>query len=296
MARYLNNNGKRRSTDLYASENVSWEVAEIDREDLEEAKEEQWIAISPRGMLEDYFEEVHPLYPDEAGWAKYVKLYYVYDEEDILDQNPIADHITYPAFESRGEEILYDEFERIVYLNMREKAYFTQILKSAIGDPHDEATQKIMREFANSIDKEIRYFVQDIEMGREVIPITVGFFNQEQRDRISACLRKGICVESRCTLDSDVVRYIIKKHIEFGKPESGMSDILDIARMSYVIANFDSVKYGETKETKKYLRIDGASAHIIVLKKQIGDKYYIVEMLLDVGRNKNRVVNAYMTI
>ena len=37
MARYLNNNGKRRSADLYASENGSWEVAEIDREDLKNA-------------------------------------------------------------------------------------------------------------------------------------------------------------------------------------------------------------------------------------------------------------------
>ena len=137
MASYYNNAEKRQNIDLCTYDTLHWKMDVLDEEDREEAKEERWIPIVPLcGQPEDYFEEVNPLYPDIASYCKYVKLYYRYEGNDPLELKPIATYITYPAFESRGEDVPNDEFERPVTLSKREVGIFSKLLQAVVGDQH----------------------------------------------------------------------------------------------------------------------------------------------------------------
>ena len=91
MAKYLNNKGRQRAINLCSTDKYWWNVDKINEADIEEARNENWIAISSSCMLENVFEDVNPLYRDvHCSLAKYVKLYYTYAENDVLNLRPIA--------------------------------------------------------------------------------------------------------------------------------------------------------------------------------------------------------------
>ena len=152
MAKYLNNKGKQRAVNLCTVKGLWWDIENIDDEDVEEAHEEQWIAISPSDIVDKYFEDVNPLYPDGyASYSKYIKLYYDYADDDVLKLHPLATHLTYPAFESSGDEdIPNDEFEREVSLSKDEIVYFSGLLQKAIGDKHSPEMQEVMTNWQKS--------------------------------------------------------------------------------------------------------------------------------------------------
>ncbi len=294
MAKYLNNKGKQRNVNLCTVNGLWWDVTDIDEEDAEDAHDEQWIAISPSDFIEKHFEDVNPLYPDNyCSYAKYIKLFYSYTDEDLLKLRPIATYMTYPAFEASGNEnIPNDEFEREVFLSKAEIIYFTGILQKAIGDKHSPEMQEIMTNYHNSVDLELKAFIQDVISGREVLPMTVGFVNERMAKDIQA-LTDLNTLGNRIVIGSDDVRHIINRHGATGKADHSMQDIDDIARLCYVLANYDSAEW-DGGVSNHYKTKDGKKSPQISIKKEIDGTYYIIEVVSDSSKNRNVVSTVYL--
>lgn len=299
MAKYLNNKEHKLTVDLCkkveacTSQDFLWKVEDMDEEDIEEAQEEQWVAVYPSIDLEMLFEDVNPLYPDAyCSYAKYVKLYYEYADDDVLKLRPVAKYMTYPAFESSGDEnVPNDEFEKEVSLSKNERVYFSELLQKAIGDKHTPEMQEIMTQYHESVDAELKAFVQDVMSDRDVLPLTVGFVNEKMAKEIQTLTGLNT-LNNRIIICADDVRHIIKRHGESGKADHSMQDIDDIARLCYVLANYDSVEDGGI--SKIYKTKDGKKAPQIIIKKKISGADYIIEVANDSKKTRSIVSMTYL--
>lgn len=89
------------------------------------------------------------------------------------------------------------------------------------------------------------------------------------------------------------IEHIRKEHGVDGRSDKSMSDLHDLAKINYVIENYDNLREG--KRSKEYKNSDGSFAKTIELQKKIDDNfYYVVEAVPDAKAKSLHVVSAYI--
>lgn len=89
------------------------------------------------------------------------------------------------------------------------------------------------------------------------------------------------------------VHHIENRHGENGKQDQSMSDINDIARMGYVIMNYDDITYnGET--SFNHVDAEGKPAPMVQFSKRIDGTYYVVQTASRVKSKRNYIVTAFI--
>lgn len=157
---------------------------------------------------------------------------------------------------------------------------------------HTAEKERIIKSYEKSVDKEIYDFVIDVENGREVLPLTVGFVSDKMALKIFELT--GLTVlGNRIVLGADDVRHIIKRHGKAGKADHSMEDINDIARLSYVLSNYDVIEW-DGGVSNHYKTKDGKRAPQITIKKRINGTYYVIEVVSDSSKNRNVVSTIYL--
>ncbi len=107
---------------------------------------------------------------------------------------------------------------------------------------HTQEMLQIMTHYHNAIDEEILHFVNDILCGRDVIPLTVGFLTDQASETIQELTGKKV-QGNRIVLDPNAVNHIEHRHGPNGVQDHSMQNIEDIARIGYVLANYDLIEY-----------------------------------------------------
>lgn len=89
------------------------------------------------------------------------------------------------------------------------------------------------------------------------------------------------------------IRHINNEHGENGRTDQSMKDFHDLAKVSYVIDNYDTIKEG--KVSKEFKNSDGTYSKTVELQKKIDDGfYYVVEAVPDAKNKTLHVVSAYI--
>lgn len=159
-------------------------------------------------------------------------------------------------------------------------------------EKHSAEMEAIIKDYQDAVDADILNFVQDVMNGRDVVPITVGFVTKRMAETI--CNLTGLSVlGNRIVLGADDVRHIINRHGPQGRADHSMQDINDIARLSYVLANYDDIEY-DGGVSNLYKTKDGRKAPQIIVKKRIDGTYYVVEVVSDSSRGRNVVATVYL--
>ena len=152
--------------------------------------------------------------------------------------------------------------------------------------------EQIIKNYKEAVDPEIINFINDVLSGRDVLPLTVGFIDDKMADKIYKLT--GLSVKgNRIVLGPDDVRHIIKRHGQQGKADHSMENIEDIARMSYVLANYDSIEWNGSV-SNHYQTTEGNKAPKIVVSKRVNGTYYIIEVVSDSKKSRNIVISAYL--
>ena len=99
-------------------------------------------------------------------------------------------------------------------------------------------------------------------------------------------------------IDKNAIRHIDKRHGKSGEADSSMTDANDIARVGWVLQNYDSVdilkdQNGNQVFSKGYLDSQGNPAPMLIYTKQIDGTYYVAEVVADNKWKKLWVVSAY---
>ena len=100
-------------------------------------------------------------------------------------------------------------------------------------------------------------------------------------------------------LTGRAVDHIIERHGSEGEADSSMRDVNDIARIGYVLENYDFAtllrnKDGSVRTTTSYRMADNSPAPVMQFVKKIDGNYYAVEAVTDAKAHHLGVLSAYM--
>ncbi len=122
--------------------------------------------------------------------------------------------------------------------------------------------------------------------------------------RASEDIKKAVGVDTtgfKTAVESRMITHILKGHGANGTTDHTMANIDDIARMQFVIDNYDNLEDGGKSSAyfEPYVSASGVvrqhTAHTVVYSKKVNGIYYVVEALPDTKRKTAFVVSAYMT-
>ena len=124
-------------------------------------------------------------------------------------------------------------------------------------EKHSTEMKKIIKDYNNSVDISLCNFIKDVREGRDTLPLTVGFVSEEMAIEIYNLT--GLSVEgNRIVIGADDIRHILNRHGKEGKADNSMANDKDIARLSYVLSNYDSIEWnGETHSITEWSKITG---------------------------------------
>lgn len=100
-------------------------------------------------------------------------------------------------------------------------------------------------------------------------------------------------------LTGRAVDHIIERHGSEGEADSSMRDVNDIARIGYVLENYDFAtllrnKDGSVRTTTSYRMADNSPAPVMQFVKKIDGNYYAVEAVTDAKAHHLGILSAYM--
>lgn len=95
------------------------------------------------------------------------------------------------------------------------------------------------------------------------------------------------------SIKANSIRHIIKNHGINGSTDNSMANIDDIARMGYILRNFDNIEMLDSI-SKEYRDKNQQPSKMIKLSKRIDGTYYVVEAVPDANAKRLMVVTAYI--
>ena len=118
--------------------------------------------------------------------------------------------------------------------------------------------------------------------------------SQEQKDRNKFADIVGLDkVGSKVVIDTNAVNHIDNRHGVNGQQDHSMSNIEDIARIKYVLDNYDEAMYNGDK-SKGYVVSNGKPAPNLILSKKVDNHYYVIEAMCDGKSDKNYIASAFI--
>lgn len=100
-------------------------------------------------------------------------------------------------------------------------------------------------------------------------------------------------------INSNGIQHIIIRHGENGTADHSMADVNDIARVGYVLSNYDTVERGVNESgypeySAEFRDKNNAPSPVLVFSKKVNGTYYVVEAVADNAHKKMWVISAYM--
>lgn len=219
-----------------------------------------------------------------------VESYVIRDSAQIKSADPVT-------YDDDGNVIpLTERFQPeqvdIRYSVSEAEANTTEIAeKDPNSYPYD--TRKVIKGYIDAVDADVLDYVNRIN-GNEKTPsmIKLGTVSEKLGAAVEAAV--GINpVNGDNRLTADTVRHIERRHGTKGEQDHSMQHPEDIARIQYVLDNFDSVKSTE-RVTKADRNKDGTYSRTVEISKKIDGTYYIIEAVPDAKNNRMTVISAYI--
>ncbi len=153
---------------------------------------------------------------------------------------------------------------------------------------------RVMEEFKNAVEPEVIEFVKEAENNPSDRWKKKDMGTVSERAANDIKNATGVDVSNfRHSMDVDFVSHVEKRHGKSGIQDHSMANVNDIARIGYVLENYDSISKGKTSE--KFKNSDGSHAQTIVYEKAVDGSFYVVEAVPDSKAKKLRLITAYIS-
>ena len=186
----------------------------------------------------------------------------------------------------------------------------TQTVGQAMPDVRQEATSidtnpethtpeqmRTIEEYISSTDADFKSFVQDVTDGKQAAPYAL----KNVSDRAAQDIKAITGVDAagfQTKIEPRMIEHIIARHGQNGAADSSMTNIDDIARMQYVIDNYDTMQDGgrvqSYKEPKPGKPSQNRPARSVIYLKKVNGSYYVVQAVPDTRRKTSYIVSAYI--
>ncbi len=170
-------------------------------------------------------------------------------------------------------------------------------------EQHTPEQRASIQEYQNSVDNRVLAFIHRWN------GLKNADYKKKARVRLDAVsertvsdLKSTVGVDAtgyRHSIDGNALQHIEKRHGKNGEADHSMANENDIARISYVLDNYDNVrpvldKNGEQKHSAVFCNADGSPAPIVLYSKRIDGTYYAAEAIPDAAAHELRIVSAYL--
>lgn len=168
----------------------------------------------------------------------------------------------------------------------------TKVNDAAEG--HTAAEQQRMEAYKNAVDPDLVEFIQEARQHPDArwMNYQLGKVSGQTADQVQELT--GVDVHGYThNMQNSTVQHIDKRHGADGAADHSMAVDADIARVGWVLENYDSLDKGTP--SKQYKNKDGSRAATVVYKKAVDGTMYVVEAVPDSKARKMQIVTAYMT-
>lgn len=211
----------------------------------------------------------------------------------------IADFVGQQAAESAERSAAYDADPngRMSLAQRAQAAEWEQQHTTSIDTnpaTHTPEQMEKIHEYVNSVDEGLKEFIQKRRNGElwKKAKYTVG--NVDARTQTDIKNAIGIDANGyKIVFDVGSDEHIVRRHGAEGQADRSMSEIEDIARLPYVVQNYDTLTDLQDTTIKVNNR-DNSPAKIIKLAKQVDGTYFVVEAVPDSARKEINIISAYM--
>ena len=164
----------------------------------------------------------------------------------------------------------------------------------SVGEEHTPEMKKIIREYTDSVDSELVGFIQHALDDTADNSTVYKIAKVNERNAVDVEKETGIDVRGYThSIKTNDIRHISKRHGVDGIHDRSMRDIKDIARIGYVLENYDEVfKLNDT--SAEYRDKQQRPAPTIKYRKRINGTYYVVEAVPDTKKRELKVIAAYI--
>lgn len=159
--------------------------------------------------------------------------------------------------------------------------------------PYD--MQTVIKDYLSAVDEDVKEFAQyamnhpEDRRGKiELSPIS-----QREIEDINNLLDLDVSGYKRFANVNSFI-HIKNGHGENGDTDHSMSDINDIARVNYILTNYDAIQIGKMNGSKEFKNSDGSNSPTVIYEKRINGTYYVVEAVPDSSKRQLHLVSAYI--
>lgn len=156
--------------------------------------------------------------------------------------------------------------------------------------PYD--MQTVIKDYLNSVDEKMLDFIDEFNSTKKFARHTISEVNKKQIKDLKKIIGFDFTGYSN-GINTNALKHIEKRHGENGKADNSMKNKNDLARINYILENYDNVEVVD-KSSKEFNNSNNESAQIILFKKKINGTYYLIESAAESKWKKLWVISAYI--
>ena len=158
--------------------------------------------------------------------------------------------------------------------------------------PSESDMPRIQNEYKNSTDESMYDFIDDARASDKTRYYKMSPVSDSEAADIKRLTGIDVTGFAR-KLSSDTIRHIDNRHGVKGAADSSLKDDADIARMNYVLENYDTIEDGGYNESHAFVDKNNKPAPMVRYSKRVNGTYYVVEAVPDTARKSLQIVTAY---
>lgn len=175
---------------------------------------------------------------------------------------------------------------------------YTETESTAVNDNpavHTPQEQAVIEAYKNSVDDNLVQFYQYAKNDQRAGKYTLNKVSERAADDIRNLTGQDVD-GFKTTLDARQAWHINNDHGANGKSDQSMANDTDVARMQYVLDNYDNAAYGGTTDAYWEPKANGKNRRspVVVFSKKVNGTYYVVEATPVTKAQSVYVVSAYM--
>lgn len=196
-------------------------------------------------------------------------------------------------------DIIEKRIVRAIVLKALEEVFVCEniIIKGSWEEqPRDEKgrwTEDVVTAYNNAVDENVIEFIDEVRSDNKkyIQPIEIAKINATQAQAMQILNGVDYAGYTVC-LTRDTVAHIDKRHGKNGIADNSMADDRDLARIGWVVENFDEIELSR-KKSRQYKNSDGSLADIFIFSKRINGHYYVAAAAPDTSQKQIYVTTAY---
>lgn len=175
---------------------------------------------------------------------------------------------------------------------------YTETENTAVNDNpavHTPQEQAVIEAYKDSVDENLAQFYQYAKNDQRAGKYTLNKVSERAADDIRNLTGQDVD-GFKTTLDARQAWHINNDHGANGKSDQSMANDTDVARMQYVLDNYDNAAYGGTTDAYWEPKANGKNRRspVVVFSKKVNGTYYVVEATPVTKAQSVYIVSAYM--